>query len=73
MITTSHTCLVVLPINGVAPSLANLENGSYPWRKTLVVVLPQQPGEWAVRFATFMRSAAASRLLRAYDYLPRGQ
>lgn len=73
LLTTSNTRLVILPINGVAPSLANLMNGSYPWRKTLTVVLPQQPGELAERFATFLRSAAASRLLQAYDYLPYGQ
>lgn len=70
MIRTTHNSVVVVPINGVVPSLANLKDGSYPWRKPLIVVLPLQPGPLAERFAAFLRSPAAVRVLQAYDYLP---
>lgn len=72
MVKTTHTPVMVMPIDGVSPSLATLQNGSYPWSKLLTVVLPLQAGALAERFAVFLRSAAAARVLQAYDYRPGG-
>lgn len=62
--------LDLLPLDGVAPTLANLKSGRYPWRKTLTVVLPARPSALAERFAAFLAGAEASELLRRYGYLP---
>jgi phosphate transport system substrate-binding protein len=70
LLRSSGVHLTALPINGVTPSLGNLKNGSYPWRKTLSVVLPATPGPTAVKFADFLRSNKASEVLRRNDYLP---
>ncbi|MCP5228666.1 substrate-binding domain-containing protein [Accumulibacter sp.] len=70
MLATTGSRVVVVPIDGVAPSLANLENGSYAWCKSLTVVLPLRPGVLAERFLAFLRSPAAAKLLLEYDYLP---
>jgi len=65
--------LNAFPINGVMPTVAALKDGRYPWRKTLSVVLPKQPGQAAQQFADFLRSDKAASLLARYDYLPVGQ
>ena len=70
MLATTGSRVVVVPIDGVAPSLANLENRSYAWCKSLTVVLPLRPGVLAERFLAFLRSPAAAKLLLEYDYLP---
>ncbi len=73
LLTTGNSRAVPLPINGVAPSLATLKNGSYPWRKPLIVALPQQPDALAERFAAFLRSSKARNVLQRHDYLPATQ
>jgi len=70
LLTTMNLRLVVFPLNGVAPSLANLKNGSYPWFKRLTVVSPRQPSAAAKRFVAFLRSATARDVMQRYDYLP---
>jgi len=73
LLNTENARLIIFPIDGVAPSLAALQSGTYPWRKTLTVVLPPHPGPTAERFALFLRSADAQKLLLAHDYLPVGK
>ncbi|HMX70019.1 MAG TPA: substrate-binding domain-containing protein [Accumulibacter sp.] len=73
LLTSGNSRAVPLPINGVAPSLATLKNGSYPWRKPLIVALPQQPDALAERFAAFLRSSKARNVLQRHDYLPATQ
>ncbi len=73
LLTTMNMRLTVFPINGVAPSLATLKNGHYPWRKTLTVVLPHRPSPAAASFAAFLRSPKAQAALQRYDYLPAAQ
>jgi phosphate transport system substrate-binding protein len=70
LLKASNTRLTVFSINGVLPSLATLQDGSYPWRKQLSIVPPLQPSQLAKRFTAFLHSDAARRLLRRYDYLP---
>lgn len=70
LIKASHTKVHILPINGITPSAANVRNGSYPWRKPLIVALPQQPSPLAERFVDFLLSAKARSVLQRYDYWP---
>lgn len=70
LLNSSGTRLTVFALNGVTPSLANLKNGSYPWRKPMLVVLPGQPGALARQFATFLRGDKARAVLLRHDYLP---
>ncbi len=51
-------------IDGVGPSLAALENGSYPYGRSLYVVVPSAPGPDAEAFITFLARPAAQSLLR---------
>ncbi len=67
---TTGSTLTVLPLNGVMPSVAALKDGSYPWRKTLAVVLPLKASSAAVRFVDFLGSSRAREVMRQYDYLP---
>ncbi len=70
LLTTMGLRVVVCPINGVVPSIANLKNGSYPWHKRLSVILPLRPSPAASSFATFLRSPKAQAVMQRYDYLP---
>lgn len=54
-------------IDGVEPSLANLENRSYPFAKTQYFVLPAKPKPAAERFVGFLRSPEGQAALRAAD------
>jgi phosphate transport system substrate-binding protein len=65
--------LDVLPLDGMAPSLDNLQSGRYPWRKTITVVLPTRPAALAERFVAFLNGPEAAAVLRRYDYLPEKQ
>ncbi len=70
LLTTAGATATVFAINGKAPSLASLGDGSYPWRKQLSVVLPPRPTPLAERFSAFLRGKPAAALLRRHDYLP---
>jgi len=70
LLTTTQTTLRVFALNRVTPTLTTLKDGSYPWRKELIVVLPQQATPLAEQFAAFLRSERVAALLRRYDYLP---
>ncbi|MHB1083308.1 MAG: PstS family phosphate ABC transporter substrate-binding protein [Thiobacillus sp.] len=59
-----------LPLNGVAPSVAALANGSYPFFKPLYVVLPQNPSEAARGFLAFIQSGQGARMMSDNGYLP---
>jgi phosphate transport system substrate-binding protein len=67
---TTGSTLTVLSLNGVVPSVVALKDGSYPWRKTLAVVLPLKASPAAVRFVDFLGSNRAHEVMRQYDYLP---
>lgn len=51
-------------IDGVGPSLANLENGSYSYGRNLFVVVPSAVGREAEAFISFLARPAAQSLLR---------
>lgn len=70
---TLGSALMALPISGVTPSVAALKNGSYPWYKMLIVVLPVKASPAAVKFADFMHSSKVNATLLRYEYLPASQ
>lgn len=70
LLTTLGLRITVFALDGVTPSTANLKKGSYPWRKTLTVVLPHAPSPAARSFAAFLRSPKAHAVMLRNDYLP---
>jgi phosphate transport system substrate-binding protein len=52
-------------IDGVEPSLENLERGSYPYQRTMYFVLPAKRSAAAERFIAFLRSPEGKDALRA--------
>ena len=72
LLRTMNSRLKTLAVNGVIPSIKAMKDGSYPWRKTLTVVLPLAPSTATEKFADFLHSAKAAEVLRRYDYLPGG-
>ena len=63
--------LLALTIDGKLPSLANLESGSYPFFKTLYLVSRADASPATRRFAEFVGSVAARKLLEANGHLTR--
>jgi phosphate transport system substrate-binding protein len=61
---TENSQLHFLAIDGVAPTLENLERGVYPYRKDFYLVLPTRTTPAVERFIAFLRSADGVRLLR---------
>jgi phosphate transport system substrate-binding protein len=66
---TTRSSLQIVHIGGVQPSLASLADGRYPWRKSLYVVLPEQPSVLAAKFAAYLRSKRGEAMLGRYGYL----
>jgi phosphate transport system substrate-binding protein len=64
LIATEKRPLVAISIDGVAPTLANLVNGSYPHSKTMHVVQSGKSSATAQRFAAYVASADAQRILQ---------
>ena len=57
--------LVGLTIDGKVPSVANLANGSYPYYKTLFLIVGPSATPATQAFAAYVRSAAGRELLSA--------
>jgi len=70
-VTVERRRIKPLRVNGVAPTLNNLRNGSYPLHKTLSLVYRKDalPAE-AREFITFVKSGAGKKILVASGYLP---
>jgi phosphate transport system substrate-binding protein len=69
-IITEKRDLRFVPIDGVEPSLANLESGKYPYEKIFYFVFPAKRSVAAERLLEFMRSAQGQNILRATGNLP---
>lgn len=63
-ILTERRNLRFVAIDGVAPSVENLLNGSYPYAKPLCMVVPEMPSPEAQAFLAFLASPATAALLR---------
>ena len=60
---TEGRAVKALSLNGVAATLQNLSNGSYPYFKTLHLVTGPQPSPLAKDFAAYIQSAAGQAVL----------
>lgn len=58
-----------LAFNGVAGSAENLRSGSYPYFKSLYVVLAAEPSEATTAFVTFVASPEGRGLLERFGHL----
>lgn len=70
LIMTERRKIKALPLNGVAPSVAALARGRYPYFKPLYFVTPQNPSGPARAFAAFVQSRQGARILSDNGYLP---
>ena len=70
LILSEQRRIKALPLNGVAPSVAALAGGSYPYFKPLYLVMPHNPSEAARAFAAFIQSKQGARILSDNGYLP---
>lgn len=70
-ITIERHAIKSLQVNGVAPTLANLQSGRYPLHKTQAFVFREDrlPAE-ARLFIDFVRSGEGETILQANGYLP---
>ena len=62
--------LVGLVIDGKAPTVAALLDGSYPYFKSLYMIIGAQAGAESKRFAAYLQSAPGRALLRAHGHAP---
>jgi phosphate transport system substrate-binding protein len=60
--------LVALVIDGVAPTLANLANGTWKQHKTLILVISEKPSPLVQRFVAFVQSPQARSILAAVGH-----
>lgn len=70
LILSEQRTINALPLNGVAPSVAALMRGSYPYFKPLYLITPQNPSGPARAFAAFIQSRQGARILSENGYLP---
>ena len=70
LILSEQRTINALPLNGVAPSVAALMRGSYPYFKPLYLITPQNPSGPARAFAAFIQSRQGARILLDNSYLP---
>lgn len=61
--------LKALSLNGVAPTVENIGNGSYPMTKTLYLITGPQVADDALRFVEFLRSKAGVAILKRTGHL----
>jgi phosphate transport system substrate-binding protein len=69
-ILTEKRAVRALSFNGVAPTLKNLAEGSYPLAKSYYLVTGEHPTAQARDFAAFVRSPKARPILRRCGNLP---
>ena len=62
--------LKAISIDGIVPTVENLENGSYTLAKTLWFVIGPEPSEMVMNFIRFVNSAEGAALLRDTGNLP---
>jgi phosphate transport system substrate-binding protein len=61
---TEKRHLQFVTIDGVAPTMANYENGSYPRGKTLYLVIPAEVSPEALSFLSFIATPEGKTILR---------
>lgn len=70
-VTIEQHVIKPLKVNGVAPTLDNLQSGKYPLHKTLAFAYREERlSAGASLFIDFVRSTEGEKILRANGYLP---
>ena len=67
---TERSSLHPIPIDGVAPTLANLESGAYRFAKTLHFVIGGKSAPETQKFVAFLQSPEGLKALRAAMVIP---
>jgi phosphate transport system substrate-binding protein len=67
---SEHRRLQVVKLDGVEPTLANFENGSYRFGKALYLILRPNDAAAAQEFIAFLRSPQGEKALRETGTLP---
>jgi phosphate transport system substrate-binding protein len=62
-----------LRVDGIAPTVADVRQGTYPFAKDLAFVTKEGPPELAADFLRFVFSAPGQLLIRERGYLPLGR
>ncbi|HSD59290.1 MAG TPA: substrate-binding domain-containing protein [Burkholderiales bacterium] len=62
--------LRAIRLNGVEPSLKNLESGQYPYSRALYLVIPAKPARGVSELLQFLRSPPGRNLLASLGFLP---
>lgn len=57
-------------LNGVEPSVANLQSGTYPMSKPLYIVLPRSAGAEARAFVQYLKTSTTLRMLEQHGFAP---
>lgn len=70
LLTGLNSSLHPVPLNGVAPTLANLERGLYPQAKSLFVIRGPGISDAARGFLEFMHSAEGRKIVAKQGYIP---
>ena len=60
----------LLPVGGVAATIENVKNGTFPISRPLNLVTARPPDGWAARFVEFARSPQVHDLVGAQYYVP---
>lgn len=69
-LTSEGLDLRAIAVDGVAPSAAALDDRSYPFAKTMCLVLPRRSSAAAELFIAFVRSGDGERILRGFGAIP---
>ena len=69
LILSEQRTIKALPLNGVAPSVASLARGDYPYFKPLYLVTPKNPSRSTQAFIAFIQSKQGAQILSRNGYL----
>jgi len=72
VIAMENRTLRAIRLNGVEPSLKNLESGQYPYVRTLYLVTVAKPPRGVSELVQFLRSPPGHNVLTSLDFLPVG-
>ena len=64
------TKIRMLPLKGIAATVKNVESGSFPLSRPLVLVTGREPTDAAKRFIEYAQSEAVNDLVRELSYVP---
>ncbi|WP_051716663.1 phosphate ABC transporter substrate-binding protein [Streptomyces sp. NRRL F-5727] len=68
-----HPDLVAVPLEGIAPTMANVASGKYPMTRPLYMITNGQPKGHAKQYIDYILSAEGQKLLPKHGYLTRQQ